>query len=327
MFKRLLLAATIIVSAWLLLSQIQEQARGPASACDRPLTWRFGEIDPRFELDRDVLASVMHEVEEIWAEALDRSLLARDEEGSVVIEFVYDERQAQTDRAREALVAIDDVVRAQTRLEDDRSAALAHYEMMRRDYERELGTYNVRVARHNEAIAYWNDRGGAPAAEHGQLMQEREVIARHGEQVEALRREVERLREAANERIDRYNQAITARNELVDRFNTRFAGQRRFSQGEYRAEVQGRATRHTIRIFQFGDLDELRIVLAHEVGHALGLDHVENPASVMYYLMTDANVRGGGGLSEDNIAAVHALCGTEAVARTAPRGLLAAFAE
>lgn len=37
-----------------------------------------------------------------------------------------------------------------------------------------------------------------------------------------------------------------------------------------------------IRIFRFADLDDLRLVVAHELGHALGLGHVTDAASFMW---------------------------------------------
>ena len=40
----------------------------------------------------------------------------------------------------------------------------------------------------------------------------------------------------------------------------------------------------TITIYEYTDANSLKRVLAHEMGHALGINHVDNPNSIMYYL-------------------------------------------
>ncbi len=46
-----------------------------------------------------------------------------------------------------------------------------------------------------------------------------------------------------------------------------------------------------IAVFSFRDVDDLVLVLAHEMGHALGLGHAEDPAAVMYRQSTGAQSR------------------------------------
>jgi hypothetical protein len=95
--------------------------------------------------------------------------------------------------------------------------------------------------------------------------------------------------------ISDLNLRINQKNDLVDEYNQTFSGERKFTQGAYEWNQSGK----TIQVFQFNSLDELKLVLAHEVGHALGLDHVENPSSIMHYLMGNQKVYGLS-LTEDN---------------------------
>ena len=82
-------------------------------------------------------------------------------------------------------------------------------------------------------------------------------------------------------------------------YNSRFAEAKEFTQGDY--------TGTAINIYQYDAEDELTIVLAHEFGHALSLDHVLNAHSIMYYFMDEQQV--GKGLSTEDIAEFNRICG------------------
>lgn len=44
-----------------------------------------------------------------------------------------------------------------------------------------------------------------------------------------------------------------------------------------------------IDIYYFEDEDDLRITIAHELGHALGIGHTDDPATLMYPLKSKTN--------------------------------------
>lgn len=56
--------------------------------------------------------------------------------------------------------------------------------------------------------------------------------------------------------------------------------EREFDQGEYTA----RAGNQSITIYEYGSHDALVRILAHEFGHSLGIEHVDDPEAIMYFM-------------------------------------------
>ena len=150
-------------------------------------------------------------------------------------------------------------------------------------------------------MATVNARGGATSNEHKKLEAERKYLEVQKNLLDSLRNELSNLVLQVNSLGDQVNYLAEQLNIDVDVFNKRFGEAREFDQGEYNGKE--------INIYQFDEAGDLRLVLAHELGHALGIEHVENSKSVMYYLMDKQDIKNPI-LSEEDIQAFSERCRT-----------------
>jgi predicted Zn-dependent protease len=104
--------------------------------------------------------------------------------------------------------------------------------------------------------------------------------------------EINKLGEAGNQIIRQYNVG-------VETYNKQFGTAEEFTEGDYQ---NGR-----INVYTFASKAELVKVLAHELGHALQVPHVEGSNSVMYYLLEDQPTPLT--LSPQDTTAVTTVCG------------------
>lgn len=269
------------------------------ATCPIPIQYRLGTLDESFGLSESEARAAIAEAESLWEDATGLNLFTYDGAGNLPINFVFDERQQLTDIEGELSGALNEL--------RDRSTALqATYEALESSYLKEKDRYDALVIEYendlrayNDEVAKWNENGGAPSQVYQTLEAEQARLA-------AMSDDIEATRSALNSRIDEVNTAATNAREAVDAYNAQvgqyndtFAEATEFTQGDYQGTH--------INIYQFGSREELVLVLAHELGHALGIDHVENESSLMYQQMGAQQIAQGA--TAEDIAAFGAVCG------------------
>jgi hypothetical protein len=242
--------------------------------CDMPIEYSLGRIDPRFELGRKQALAGIARAAGFWEAGIGKPLFLYNPDSAFVIDFVFDERQEMLIKMKSGRDSVADVRKRFDALEAERAALLADHDVRVRAYEAE--------------IARWNDQGGAPPDEKRALDADKQTLQDEAEVI---------------------NDMLSRINALARDINSRDG----HPGGEY-AIVAGRTDRQVtndlvtalhMNIYMFQTWDQLALIVAHELGHSLGLQHVPSQGSLMFGGPTP--VRQSQPSAED-VAELHRVC-------------------
>ncbi len=262
---------------------------------ERVVTYRIGTVDARFGMSRESFAEALRQAASLWNQATGREVFREATKGGVEVNLIYDHRQETADRLKALSHEIDGTQGTYEGLKAHFETVRAEVDQKKEALTRDFAEYNARVVRFNEA-------GQVAASEDAfrRMEAERNVLAEMKASLQGRQEELKTLLETLNGHASVINGLAANHNQtMVDYTRTGDSLGPEFSEGEYIQENG----RRTIRIYHFPSRDALVRVLAHELGHARGLGHLENPHAVMHRLMGTDNPE----LTTDDIAAMKAV--------------------
>lgn len=295
----------LLFAGWLLFgngSPSNPSNQNAFSPCQEPLTYRLGDIDSRFDITQKELAEIMEEVEQLWESAVNKDLINVSQNGQVTLNLIYSEEQKRTDAERQ----FSDRIRAKEQrasvVEREYKRLSDRYKKLEEDVRQTLNEYNSKVETYNQLAKEWEGKE-ATSKIIGRFKSLEQEISSLEATLKRKKQNLSSLRKRTNAKTEQLNNLIKEHNNLIAEYNSRFSEPRKFDQGRYVKQGNSQA----INIYQFGNRAQLKTVLAHEVGHALGLDHVDNPKSIMHNMMAEQNMANLQ-LTEEDISALKRHC-------------------
>lgn len=244
------------------------------SFCDRSMTYKVGAIDPKFNVSRENVLQNAVNASQLWNQVVQNDLFVYDTGSVLEIDLVFDERQGSLQ-----------MLSKQEELLDEKKE---DYLINKQQLEQKRSELEERLTKLNDEISYWNEKDGAPEEIYYEIIDRQETL---NKEIDEIYRAADRL----NLQMEKVNQEVDSVNQAAARFDNILS-----------VKPEGGIydpSRHRIEIYIFENDQDLINIISHELGHALGLDHVDEEGSIM-----NANVSPESHVTQSDIEAISQFC-------------------
>ena len=272
-------------------------------ACSEPISYTIGTFDRRFGISYTTFLEAVSDAESMWEKSIDKELFHYSpEKGGLNINLIYDYRQEVTETLSDISEVVGENEATYNSLLRQFKSLKLRYDADEASYDSLVDAFNTKNSQYDKMVEDWNDSSRTSKSQFKKLEDLRFELQADLSDIKSLENNLNAQAREINSLVDRLNTLARTLNLNVEKFNAVGASRgEMFTGGLYINEGQTQR----IDIYEFSNRDKLVRVLVHELGHALGLEHVADPKAIMYYL----NKGETGILTSTDIAELKKLCG------------------